>query len=382
MRFSRSLVGYSPAEADEQIRRSREQAEAELRSLDGAIRAAHRDREDLLSRERSLQRKLDDLEANRAFLDKYQEHFRRNVLSRAKMDARFKIDSMQREKEVLIEDIETQIAAMQERVSEMKNLMAPVTRSLDQAEGDLHESVKKISAELRDAEKLVDSYAERLRDLGGRDPEEPRYRETDLERDMLPVLLGEGQEAGLVEKYSQAGYDYDLPPAEKPAREATGRPGPSAEEPKEEREAEPRTETPVRPTVRPRRACPKGAVVLVAVEDADSSLILRSVLEREGMVVVLAGSGEMVSQLIREHEPPDVVILDSLLPYYDGSQLIRQMRSSPYWKDVYIIVLSSEHTRESVIGFLNIGADDSIAKPFDPREIAARVRRLQTQEEC
>jgi two-component system phosphate regulon response regulator OmpR len=107
--------------------------------------------------------------------------------------------------------------------------------------------------------------------------------------------------------------------------------------------------------------------------------MLREYLGDHGYTVAEAGSGaEMREQL--EREPPDVVLLDLRLPGEDGLTLARWLREHV---DVGIVmVTASGDVIDRVVG-LEIGADDYVAKPFDPRELLARVksvlRRLQAR---
>jgi two-component system phosphate regulon response regulator OmpR len=107
--------------------------------------------------------------------------------------------------------------------------------------------------------------------------------------------------------------------------------------------------------------------------------MLREYLGDHGYAVAEAGSGAEMREQI-EREPPDVVLLDLRLPGEDGLTLARWLREHV---DVGIVmVTASGDVIDRVVG-LEIGADDYVAKPFDPRELLARVksvlRRLQAR---
>jgi DNA-binding response OmpR family regulator len=119
--------------------------------------------------------------------------------------------------------------------------------------------------------------------------------------------------------------------------------------------------------------------LLVVDDDASVRVMLREYLEGHGFAVAEADSGVRMRQQI-EHELPDLVLLDVRLPGEDGVTLARYLRER---YDIGIImVTASGDVVDRVVG-LEVGADDYIAKPFDPRELLARLksvlRRLQAR---
>lgn len=116
---------------------------------------------------------------------------------------------------------------------------------------------------------------------------------------------------------------------------------------------------------------------VLMVEDNESiSDILSFILKRENFAVELAGDGREAQRRIIDGEPPDIVLLDVMLPYVSGFQLVSIIRDIPAWRDVPIIMLTGKSHENDIVGALNAGADDYIVKPFQPSELMARVRRL------
>ena len=72
----------------------------------------------------------------------------------------------------------------------------------------------------------------------------------------------------------------------------------------------------------------------------------------------------------------DLALLDIMLPYVDGFQLISRIRGNARWKDVPILMLTAKSQEHDVIRALDAGADGYMTKPFRPGEIMARIRRL------
>jgi DNA-binding response OmpR family regulator len=108
----------------------------------------------------------------------------------------------------------------------------------------------------------------------------------------------------------------------------------------------------------------------------DDEPIVREVvvryLEREGYRALEAGDGDAARELI-ERDPPNLVVLDLMLPGTDGLTLCRWIRSR---SELPVIMLTARGEEADRIVGLEIGADDYVTKPFSPRELAARVRTV------
>lgn len=120
--------------------------------------------------------------------------------------------------------------------------------------------------------------------------------------------------------------------------------------------------------------------ILVVDDDRDVVRLMRGYLEQSGYVVLVAYNGESAMHVIRR-ERPDLVLLDIMLPDRDGWDITRTVRSDPTLVHTPIILLTARVTDTDKILGLEIGADDYITKPYNPREVVARVRaRLRVQE--
>jgi DNA-binding response OmpR family regulator len=117
--------------------------------------------------------------------------------------------------------------------------------------------------------------------------------------------------------------------------------------------------------------------VMVVEDDQIISALLKHMLARRGFEVHLAMDGRQASQMVEELAvPPGLVMLDVMLPFVDGFDLIALMRSKDAWKDVPIIMLTSKAQEQNIVRALDAGATDYVVKPFQPEELMARVRRL------
>jgi DNA-binding response OmpR family regulator len=115
----------------------------------------------------------------------------------------------------------------------------------------------------------------------------------------------------------------------------------------------------------------------LVVEDGEHlAFLLGYMLEREGFEVVTLRDGREAAHHIAASVPPDVVVLDLMLPYLDGFELLGLMRAHPGWKHVPVIVLSARSAESDVVRALEGGANDFVRKPYRPRELMARLRRV------
>ncbi|MCU1387360.1 MAG: putative transcriptional regulator ycf27 [Ilumatobacteraceae bacterium] len=115
-----------------------------------------------------------------------------------------------------------------------------------------------------------------------------------------------------------------------------------------------------------------GARVAVAEDDPKQSELIRRYLEHEGHTVVVVADGRAAIDEIRRN-PPDILILDIMLPKIDGLDVCRVLRSE---STLPILMLTARTTQDDLLLGLDLGADDYMTKPFSPPELMARVRTL------
>jgi len=112
--------------------------------------------------------------------------------------------------------------------------------------------------------------------------------------------------------------------------------------------------------------------VLVVDDDPHNVKMVAFLLKEEGYTVVSANSGQTALEII-EREPPDLVILDVMMPHLDGLEVTRRVRQH---HQIPIIILSAKGEVGDRVAGLQLGADDYLAKPFEPAELVARVRAV------
>lgn len=116
----------------------------------------------------------------------------------------------------------------------------------------------------------------------------------------------------------------------------------------------------------------------LVVEDDDLiAQVLVHLLTREGYRVQRCCDGRAARQFIENAvEPPGLILLDVMLPYADGFELIQVIREEKRWTGVPIVMLTAKQQENDVVRALDAGATDYVIKPFQPNELMARLRRI------
>jgi DNA-binding response OmpR family regulator len=112
--------------------------------------------------------------------------------------------------------------------------------------------------------------------------------------------------------------------------------------------------------------------ILVVDDDPPSVKMISFLLREEGYEVVSADNGESALELL-DREAPDLVVLDVMMPHLDGFEVCRRIRQK---QDVPVIFLSAKGETVDKVAGLELGADDYLAKPFEPSELLARVKAV------
>jgi two-component system alkaline phosphatase synthesis response regulator PhoP len=116
-------------------------------------------------------------------------------------------------------------------------------------------------------------------------------------------------------------------------------------------------------------------VILIIEDDENILELIRYNLAREGYGVVGVVSGEEGMKIIKS-SPPDLIVLDLMLPGMDGLEFCRLARNNPSAAGVPIVMVTAKGEEADIVAGLELGADDYITKPFSPRVLIARVRAV------
>jgi DNA-binding response OmpR family regulator len=123
---------------------------------------------------------------------------------------------------------------------------------------------------------------------------------------------------------------------------------------------------------RPAAAPALTARILVVDDEPPIVDLVVGYLAREGWAVRTADNGPAALEMIRSWSP-DAIVLDLMLPGFDGIEVCRQMRA---FSDAYVLMLTARSEEIDRIVGLTVGADDYLTKPFSPRELVARLKAL------
>jgi two-component system phosphate regulon response regulator PhoB len=118
-----------------------------------------------------------------------------------------------------------------------------------------------------------------------------------------------------------------------------------------------------------------NAKVLVVEDEEPLALLLQYNLEAEGFRVSVANRGDEAESVIKE-EPPDLIILDWMLPGLSGIELCRRLRVGKASCGIPILILTARGAEQDRIRGLTTGADDYVVKPFSVPELMARVKAI------
>ena len=114
--------------------------------------------------------------------------------------------------------------------------------------------------------------------------------------------------------------------------------------------------------------------ILIAEDEMMSRKMLQKTLERAGYEVTVVENGRQAADQLCPADGPRLALLDWVMPELDGPGVCREVRKRKAPSYVYLVLLTSKESKEDVVAGLESGADDYLAKPFDPEELKARLR--------
>jgi len=115
--------------------------------------------------------------------------------------------------------------------------------------------------------------------------------------------------------------------------------------------------------------------ILVAEDDPVTRRFVVSLLEKRGYEVLVAEDGEHAIATAMTAEP-DLIVSDLVMPFRDGYEVLRAIRTDERLKDIPVLILSMRDHEEDIVRGFEQGADEYVVKPFNARELVSRVRKL------
>ena len=124
--------------------------------------------------------------------------------------------------------------------------------------------------------------------------------------------------------------------------------------------------------------------ILIVEDEPEIAELIKFHLSKEGLDCDITHTGHRVFESVRKN-PPDLVVLDRMLPDTDGMNICRQIKGEPETRDVPIIMVTARGEDVDVISGIELGAEDYVVKPFSPKVLVARIlnilRRNNTDDE-
>ncbi|MEN9686093.1 MAG: hypothetical protein RLZZ28_1879 [Bacteroidota bacterium] len=120
----------------------------------------------------------------------------------------------------------------------------------------------------------------------------------------------------------------------------------------------------------------KEQLILLAIDD---EIAIQKILEhyfKDQFLVITKSNGKDGLNWMQEGKIPDIIIADIEMPVMNGYEFIDQVRSSGFLSNIPLIMLSGNDNSENRIRCLEAGADDYMVKPFNPKELAARINGI------
>jgi len=356
VKFSRSLVGYAPAQVDEELYQKLSKFSIEKKAVMEQFHEAVREHDQLISQRDALRSNLEYVRVSSTFVGNYEKHLSPAMLSKVQDTTHAKVQRIIEEKASQVSLIEETIALLDNQIAIVKEELCAIARSVEVAalSVNLHDTLQ---AQIETVDTAIRGYFD-----GNAKREVNGTLDVDIAAGVLPMLMSA--------------------PALRSMKSVEG-PAPSAAPNNANGELDPASRAAaesylakLRGDSSPQLHLSSVPSVVVAENDRDTALLLCHILEREGYEVSMVADGYALSNMVKELPPPAVLVLNRLIHYIEVTQLIKEIRSSSTWCDVPILVLTPEHDKQSTINVLDAGANDSLEKPFNPRELAARVKRL------
>lgn len=116
-------------------------------------------------------------------------------------------------------------------------------------------------------------------------------------------------------------------------------------------------------------------MILIIEDEPEIAELMRFHLEREGFNVRIIASGRLALAAV-EKESPDLLLLDLMLPDLDGLEVCRRLKFRETTRHIPIMIVSAKGEESDVVAGLELGADDYVTKPFSPKVLIARVKRI------
>jgi DNA-binding response OmpR family regulator len=119
------------------------------------------------------------------------------------------------------------------------------------------------------------------------------------------------------------------------------------------------------------------ARILIVDDEPNIVISLEYLMKREGWETSVAADGEAALDALEKGKPPpDLVVLDVMLPKLNGFEVCRRIRAEPRWRTLQILMLTAKGRETEVAKGLGLGADAYVTKPFSTRDLVTQIRQM------
>jgi CheY-like chemotaxis protein len=116
--------------------------------------------------------------------------------------------------------------------------------------------------------------------------------------------------------------------------------------------------------------------ILIVDDEPDQVFTVQKSIEASSdeFEVFSATSGEQSIEFLQKHEPPDLILLDIMMPQMDGIEVIKKIRENPVWSHIPVVFLTARTDKLSIEDSMDLG-DDYLEKPFDIDDLMKRIQK-------
>lgn len=355
MIFSRSVSGYDPlfvqTETTARLQKFRALEEAQTSAIEEVLKQSY----EIETQLDIFKSQLESARGSSGLTEKYRENFGSNLLRKVEGQVNQEVQDMINETEIFEKEISGEVSALDTEIDLIKRDIRSVIKVIEDIVEINGFSGSSREDRIREIDVLIDHYAAKIPTAM------PAGKLVALHKDSLllqtPLFEDRPQDkemaqVALADHKVTTKHTDKRPSEQSPAALAKFEPaGLSA-------------------------YFGKSPSVLIAENDEDTANLLRSLFEKEGFQVKYAADGYQAVKFVHSGPQPDLVVLNMLLPYIDGLQLIKQIRRKKGWSNVQIIGLTVSYNEQDTTEIFESGANDCVTKPFNPSDLIARISRL------
>lgn len=376
--FSRSVSGYDPIIVKSETAARRQKYQVLEDAQNNAIEQGLQHKEELENQLNFVRYRLESARGSKSLVRKYQQYFGSSLCGGMHGRVEHKIQAIIKEAGLFEEEINDQLAALDTEIQGLKREIHSVVKIVEDILDLNLFGESTIDHRIRELEEFIDHYDDTAKITSS--PVCSISHEDDAL--LLPTLLLDAPNGFMKKELAQVAvtrheappevqnppqvFDPQTPvPATKSHEFATELPVPATD--------------PLVSVVKPAPISSlfgSAPTVFLAENDEPTALLLRNLLEQEGFQVKYAAEGYQAVKLIHVGPAPDLVIINMLLPYIDGLQLINQIRRKSGWHDIPIIGLTVSYNEQETIEILASGASACMKKPFNSKDLLHRISHL------